>query len=131
LLSVNFPLTLSGKIKRASASEFAEWVSAFWKKIARKAVEHSFKKCCITNAPNGTEDDMLWDSCDLDCPDLKGDLEESVHSECETGCSSEEDSEQTHLFNLNFQFCVDLFVNTKKFYVSVFTSPIVTYGCTR
>jgi hypothetical protein len=110
LLSENLPLTPSGKIKRASASKLAEWVSATWKTIAGKTVELSFKKCCITKALNGTEDDILRDNSDLDCPDLKSDLEQSVDSDCETGCTSEEDSEQINLFNLNFQsmffFCV-------------------------
>jgi hypothetical protein len=26
----------------------------------------AFKKCCITNALTGTEDDMLWNNSDLD-----------------------------------------------------------------
>jgi hypothetical protein len=73
-------------------------------------VEQSFKKCFITNAFNGTEDGILWDSSDLDCLDLKSDLEKYVDSQCDTGCTSEEHSEQTNLFNLNFQFCVDLYL---------------------
>jgi hypothetical protein len=90
LLSENLPLTPSGNIKRASASKLAEWVSTAWKKIAGKTGEQSFKKCCITNALDGTEDYILWDNSDLDCPDLKSDLEESVDSECGAGCTSEE-----------------------------------------
>jgi hypothetical protein len=92
LLSENLPLTPSGKIKRASASKLAEWVSAAWKKIAGKTVQQSIKECCITNELDGTGD-ILWDNSNLDCPDLKSDLEESVGSECETGCTSEDDSE--------------------------------------
>jgi hypothetical protein len=114
LLSKNLPLTPSGKIKRASASELAEWVSAAWKKIAGKTVEQSFKKCRITNALDGTKNYILRNMCDLDCPDLKSVLEKSVCSECETRCTSEEDSEQINLFNLNFK--IFLFGNTKKFY---------------
>jgi hypothetical protein len=34
-------------------------------------MEHSFKKCCITNALDDTKGDILWDNSDLDCPDLK------------------------------------------------------------
>jgi hypothetical protein len=33
-----------------------------------------FKKCCISNAVDGTEDDMLWNDSDED---------ENVTSECE------------------------------------------------
>jgi hypothetical protein len=49
LLSENLLLTSSGKTGRASASKFAEWVSAAWKKVAGKTVEQPFKKYCSTN----------------------------------------------------------------------------------
>jgi hypothetical protein len=48
------------------------------------------------------DDDVLWDTSDLDCPHLKSDLEEPVNSKCETECTSEEDSEQINLLNLKF-----------------------------
>jgi hypothetical protein len=53
----NLPLTPSGKTKRASALKLAEWVSDRLEDLA-KTVEQSFKKCCITNALYGTEDDI-------------------------------------------------------------------------
>jgi hypothetical protein len=65
------PIIPSVKIKRASASELAEWVLAAWKKIAGKILEQSFKKCCITNALDGTKGDILWGNSDPDCRDLK------------------------------------------------------------
>lgn len=80
---------LSGKIIMESASKFSEWVSAAWK-IIGETLEHSFKKCCITNALDEIKGDISWDDSDLDCPDLKNDLEESVDSKCETRCKSEE-----------------------------------------
>jgi hypothetical protein len=40
-----------------------------------------------------TDDDILWNNSDLDCPDIKSNLEESVDSECETGYPNEEDNE--------------------------------------
>lgn len=56
------PLTPSGKIKKASASKIAEWVSVAWKKVSNETIIHSFKKCCITNALDGTEDDIVWEN---------------------------------------------------------------------
>jgi hypothetical protein len=91
LLSENLPLTPFDKIKRASSSKLTEWVSAAWKKIAGKTVEHLFKKCCITDALDGTENDIIWDNSDLDYLDLKSDLEGSVDFEYD-GCTNEEDS---------------------------------------
>ena len=52
-LSFNCPL-------RAAPSEVAQWVSAAWKAIPESIIIRSFKKCCISNALDGSEDDILW-----------------------------------------------------------------------
>jgi len=52
-LSFNRPL-------RAAPSEVAQWVSAAWKAIPESIIIRSFKKCCISNALDGSEDDILW-----------------------------------------------------------------------
>jgi len=54
-------LTETGKIKHAAPSEVAQWVSAAWKAIPESINVRSFKKCCISNALDGSEDDVLWD----------------------------------------------------------------------
>ncbi len=54
-------LTASGKIKRAPPHVVAHWVSSAWTSIPAELVAKSFKKCCISNALYGTEDDLLWD----------------------------------------------------------------------
>jgi len=54
-------LTETGKIKRATPSEVARWVSAAWKAIQESIIIRSFKKCCISNALDGTEADILWE----------------------------------------------------------------------
>ena len=53
-LSLNHPL-------RAAPSEVARWVSAAWKAIPESIIVRSFKKCCISNALDGSEDDILWE----------------------------------------------------------------------
>jgi hypothetical protein len=50
-------------------------------------------KFCNAYALDGTEGGIVWDSCDLEFPDIKSDLEESADLECETGCTNEEDSD--------------------------------------
>ena len=50
-LSFNRPL-------RAAPSEVAWWVSAVWKAIPESIIVRSFKKCCISNALYGSEDDI-------------------------------------------------------------------------
>ena len=54
-------LTETGKFKRAAPSEFARWVSAAWKAIPESIIFRSFKKCCISNTLDGSEDDILWE----------------------------------------------------------------------
>ena len=53
-LSFNCPL-------RASPSEVARWVSAAWKAIPENIIVRSFKKCCISNALDGSKNDVLWE----------------------------------------------------------------------
>ena len=53
-LSFNRPL-------RAAPSEVAPWVSAVWKAISENIIVRSFKKCCKSNALDGSENDILWE----------------------------------------------------------------------
>ena len=46
---------------RAAPSEVARWVLAAWKAIPESIIVRSFKKCCISNALDGSEDDILWE----------------------------------------------------------------------
>ena len=46
---------------RAAPSEVAQWVSAARKAIPESIIVRSFKKCCISNVLDGSEDDILWE----------------------------------------------------------------------
>jgi len=50
-------------------------VSAAWKAIPESIIVQSFKKCCISNALDGSEDDIVWedDGEDKDDSDLVAD----------------------------------------------------------
>ena len=61
ILSDNLPLTKSGKIKKAPAAEMARWISEAWKDVSPGIIQKSFQKCCVTNALDGSEDDLLWE----------------------------------------------------------------------
>ena len=52
-LSFNRPL-------HTAPSEVARWVSAACKAIPESIIIRSFKKWCISNALDGSEDDILW-----------------------------------------------------------------------
>jgi len=53
---------LCGKIKHAAPSEVARWALAAWKAIPESIIVRSFKKCCISNALDRSENDILWKS---------------------------------------------------------------------
>ena len=36
-------------------------MSAAWKAIPENIIVRSFKKCCISNTLDGSEDDILWE----------------------------------------------------------------------
>ncbi|KAK8759347.1 hypothetical protein V5799_003020 [Amblyomma americanum] len=54
--------TPAGRLKRPSASTVAHWVSAAWYGLSHDLVYCAFKKCSISNALQGSEDDLLWEA---------------------------------------------------------------------
>jgi hypothetical protein len=79
-------LTENGKIKRAAPSEVARWVLAAWKTITESIIARSFKKCCICNVLDGSEDDILWedDGEDRDDSDWVKDNDSVVNDDDES-----------------------------------------------
>ena len=52
---------VSSRFLSAALSEVARWVSAAWKATPESIIVRSFKKCRISNASDGSEDDILWE----------------------------------------------------------------------
>lgn len=48
-------------VKDASASELQNGYQWFGRISPQTTVHHSFKKCCIINVFDGTEDDPIWE----------------------------------------------------------------------
>ncbi len=84
----DLPVTASGNIKKASASEIARWVSSAWAKVSPEIVRKSFKKCCISNSMDGSEDDLLWEEAEDDSSSS-----ESAHNSSEEDSSEEEEDD--------------------------------------
>jgi len=80
-------LTETGKIKGAAPSKVARWLSAAWKAIPEGIIVSSFMKCCITNALDGYEDDILWkdDGEDKDDSDWGTDNDSVISYDGESG----------------------------------------------
>jgi hypothetical protein len=54
------------KIKKPSLVLITKWVLNCWNATPEKIVFKSFKKCCISNELDGTEDDFVWADSDAD-----------------------------------------------------------------
>uniref|UniRef100_A0A3Q2X9R6 Pogo transposable element derived with KRAB domain n=2 Tax=Hippocampus comes TaxID=109280 RepID=A0A3Q2X9R6_HIPCM len=61
LLSGDHALTPTGKIQKPSVRLLCEWILHAWDAVSPKSIIHGFKKCCISNALDGSEDDVLWE----------------------------------------------------------------------
>ena len=61
-------------------------VSAAWKVIPESIIVRSFKKCCLSNALDGSEDDILWedDGEDKDDSDWVTDNDSVMSYDCES-----------------------------------------------
>lgn len=53
--------TKGGRLKRPSITLWCQWVSKAWEQIDPAMITKSFKKCCISNALDGSEDSILFE----------------------------------------------------------------------
>jgi len=54
-------VTLPGTVKRPSISNVCEWVENSWQQVKSETIVKSFKKFDISNALDGSEDDILYE----------------------------------------------------------------------
>ena len=52
--------TPAGRIRKPDLQLICKWILESQEAISPATVRRSFLKCCITNAIDGTEDDLLW-----------------------------------------------------------------------
>jgi hypothetical protein len=57
-------LLSKGRLKSASPSLLSHWISAAWKEVSLEVIAKSFKKCYLSNALDGTEDNLFSTSED-------------------------------------------------------------------
>ena len=53
--------TPGGQLRAASLVTVCQWVKESWQELSKEMVECYFKKCGISNALDGTEDDLVWE----------------------------------------------------------------------
>ena len=54
-------LTPTGKMGKTTIGEVCSWVIKSWNGVKKEIVIKSFKKCGISNAMDGTEDDAIYE----------------------------------------------------------------------
>lgn len=65
----NHDVTPTGRLKRPSITQVCEWVKTSWAAVKTEIIVKSFKKCGISNAMDGTEDELLYEDSDVDVDD--------------------------------------------------------------
>jgi hypothetical protein len=55
------------------------WITTAWQWISPEVTVKGVKKCCISNAADGTDDDMLWDG------NVRSECEDDEGSDCKDG----------------------------------------------
>jgi hypothetical protein len=88
--------TPSGKIKRPSYSLVANWVKESWDSIDIDMIKRSFKCCGVSNATDGSEDNLIFDLTkvkDVNNPGrgIEEDNEDNGNDNDNSECESEED----------------------------------------
>ena len=77
----DFELTKDGNLKKPQYNLICKWILKVWKDIPSEMIIKSFKKCGISNALDGTEDDLLYSSDAEISEDEIDDLNEIVNED--------------------------------------------------
>ena len=76
-------MTSTGRLRKPDLDLVCQWILNAWEKIPSSMVQKSFKKCSITNALDGTEDHLVYET-DSEPSDTEGDvMEEEAFNELE------------------------------------------------
>jgi len=78
MLDGNHTFTPAGHICKPDLSQICQWILDSWNSISPDTIRRSYLKCCITNALDGTEDDILWQEMDESDPFADDDRVESI-----------------------------------------------------
>jgi hypothetical protein len=60
LLAGDRILMPTGKINKPSVALLCQWFKTSWQRICPEVRVKGFKKCCISNAMDGREEDIFW-----------------------------------------------------------------------
>ena len=61
MLAGQHSFTVGGRIHKVKIDKMSWGISDAWDDFPPEMITKSFRKCCITNALNGTEDEEIWE----------------------------------------------------------------------
>ena len=61
--------TPGGAMRKPTFAQICEWIKVAWEEVKTETIVKAFKKCGISNAMDGTEDDALWRDSDSEDPE--------------------------------------------------------------
>ena len=59
--STDHALTRGGRLKKPSITLWCEWIVKAWNEINTAIINKAFEKCSISNALDGSEDNMIYE----------------------------------------------------------------------
>jgi len=62
MISETCESTKGGNLKKPGIDLVAQWLKIAWDTIPTEMIKKSFQMCCISNALDGAEDDIIFDS---------------------------------------------------------------------
>ena len=90
MFSGDVETTARGNLKRASLQQVCQWVLAAWDDIPAAMVSKAFLKCGISNAMDGSQDDILWEEDPTEEDTVEEDLETQDYTADDVQCTEEE-----------------------------------------
>ena len=72
-------LTASGRTRKADLNVICGWIKEAWNDIPTEMIKTSFRKCCITNAIDGTEGDDIWEEETDPFDDLNDEFDDELY----------------------------------------------------
>ena len=67
-------------------SIWSVWTITTWQHISPEVTLMGFKKCCVSNTVDGTNDDMFWNGSEED-GNIRSGCKEDEDTDCEDGDS--------------------------------------------
>jgi hypothetical protein len=62
--ATTYHVTPTGRVTQPLTSNVSEWVKNSWQRVKSETIVKSLKKCGISNALDGREDDILYEESD-------------------------------------------------------------------